>query len=192
MFIIHHNKQGKIWVKLPIYLYLNVFIGEGNGNPLQYSYLENPMDRGAWWAAVHRVAQSWTRLKLLNMHACTREGNGNPLQYSCLENPDLAAAEHAYMFAGTGATGNTISSMGGEGNSVKASGPVVKSRKPAHRFNSGLSLTVCSLESGFTSLGPGIFIHPRHVHWVPSRDEHTLPCCFSSQTSGFHGLSDAM
>ena len=34
--------------------------GEGNGNPLQYSFLENPMDRGAWWAAVHRVAQSRT------------------------------------------------------------------------------------------------------------------------------------
>ena len=36
--------------------------GEGNGNPLQYSGLENPMDRGAWWATVHRVAKSWTRL----------------------------------------------------------------------------------------------------------------------------------
>ena len=35
--------------------------GEGNGNPLQYSCLENPMDRGAWWAAVHGVAKSWTR-----------------------------------------------------------------------------------------------------------------------------------
>ena len=35
-------------------------IGKGNGNPLQYSCLENPLDRGAWWAAVHRVAQSWT------------------------------------------------------------------------------------------------------------------------------------
>ena len=34
--------------------------GEGNGNPLQYSWLENPMDRGAWWATVQRVAQSWT------------------------------------------------------------------------------------------------------------------------------------
>ena len=31
--------------------------GEGNGNPLQYSCLENPMDRGAWWATVHRVAK---------------------------------------------------------------------------------------------------------------------------------------
>ena len=36
--------------------------GEGNGNPLQYSYLENPMDRGAWWATVHRVAKSRTQL----------------------------------------------------------------------------------------------------------------------------------
>ena len=37
--------------------------GEGNGNPLQYSCLENPTDEGAWWAAVSGVAQSWTRLK---------------------------------------------------------------------------------------------------------------------------------
>ena len=36
--------------------------GEGNGNPLQYSCLENPMDRGAWWATVHKVAKSRTRL----------------------------------------------------------------------------------------------------------------------------------
>ena len=36
--------------------------GEGNGYPLQYSCLENPMDRGAWWAAVCRVAKSWTQL----------------------------------------------------------------------------------------------------------------------------------
>ena len=34
--------------------------GEGNGNPLQYSCLENPIDRGAWWATVHRVAESDT------------------------------------------------------------------------------------------------------------------------------------
>ena len=38
--------------------------GEGNGNPLQYSCLENSMDRGAWWATVHGVSRSWTRLKL--------------------------------------------------------------------------------------------------------------------------------
>ena len=37
-------------------------LGEGSGHPLQYSCLENPMDEGAWWAAVHGVAKSWTRL----------------------------------------------------------------------------------------------------------------------------------
>ena len=36
------------------------FPGGGNGNTLQYSCLENPMDRGAWWATVHGVAKSWT------------------------------------------------------------------------------------------------------------------------------------
>ena len=36
--------------------------GEGNGNPLQYSCLENSMDRGTWWATVHGVAKSWTQL----------------------------------------------------------------------------------------------------------------------------------
>ena len=90
--------------------------GVGNSNPLQYSCLENPMDRGACWVTVHGVAKNQTRLsnwtelnwlKLLwalvaqmvkNLPAMqeTRvrslgrfpgEGNGNPLQYSCLENP---------------------------------------------------------------------------------------------------------
>ena len=41
-------------------------IGEGNGNPLQCSCLENPRDGGAWWAAVYGVAQSQTRLKQLS------------------------------------------------------------------------------------------------------------------------------
>ena len=41
-------------------------IGEGNGNPLQDSCLENPKDRGAWLVSVYGVAQSWTRLKRLS------------------------------------------------------------------------------------------------------------------------------
>ena len=43
--------------------------GGGHGNPLQYSCLENPMDRGAWQATVHRIAKSWTHLKKLSIHA---------------------------------------------------------------------------------------------------------------------------
>ena len=38
---------------------LNNKTGEGHGNPFQYSCLENPMDRGGWWATVHGVAKSW-------------------------------------------------------------------------------------------------------------------------------------
>ena len=90
-------------------------IGEGNGNPLQCSCLENPRDGGGWWAAVYGVAQSRTRLKWLSSRSFPGdsvvknlptnawdtgdmslipwsgrsfgEGNGNPLQYSCLGNP---------------------------------------------------------------------------------------------------------
>ena len=40
--------------------------GRGQGNPLLYFCLENLMDRGAWWATVHRVANNWTRLKQLS------------------------------------------------------------------------------------------------------------------------------
>ena len=47
-------------------LSMHACIGEGNGNPLLYSCLENPRDRGAWWAAFCGVAQSQTRLKRLS------------------------------------------------------------------------------------------------------------------------------
>ena len=52
---------------LYLYLYICIYLyskpGEGHGNPFQCSCLENPRDRGAWWAAVYGVAQSRTRLK---------------------------------------------------------------------------------------------------------------------------------
>ena len=49
-------------------------IGERNGNPLQCSCLENPRDGGAWWAAIHGVAQSWTRLKRLSSSSTVQWG----------------------------------------------------------------------------------------------------------------------
>ena len=75
-------------------------VGEGNGIPLQYSCLENPMDGGAWYAAVHGVAEGRTRLSkfTLTFHfslSCIGEGNGNPLQCSCLENPRDGGARWA-------------------------------------------------------------------------------------------------
>ena len=71
------------------FLLLGCCSGEGNGTPLQYSCLENPVDGGAWWAAVHGVSRSRTRLHFHFHFSLSRigEGNGNPLQCSCLENP---------------------------------------------------------------------------------------------------------
>ena len=53
-----------------------------HGNLLQYSCLENPRDRGAWWATVHKVAQCWTRLKELDEteDACKRQNEGQKFQ----------------------------------------------------------------------------------------------------------------
>jgi len=66
--------------------------GEGNGIPLQYSCLENPMDGVAWWAAVQLQSMGLLRDMTERLHfhfslSCTGEGNSNPLQCSCLENP---------------------------------------------------------------------------------------------------------
>ena len=73
IFLLHSVLQSQdsltryyIFVELENCLKLALRVGEGNGTPLQYSCLENPMDRGAWWAAVYGVAQSRTRLKRLS------------------------------------------------------------------------------------------------------------------------------
>ena len=59
------------------YPLLKLIVGEGNGTPLQHSCLENPMDGGVWWAAVHGVATSWTRLSdfpfTIHFHALEKE-----------------------------------------------------------------------------------------------------------------------
>ena len=49
-----------------LFIWQGQVLEEGNGNPLQYSCLENPMDGGAWWAAIYGVTQSRTRLKRLS------------------------------------------------------------------------------------------------------------------------------
>ena len=67
--------------------------GEGNGNPLRYSCLENPMDGGAWWATVHGVTKSRTRLSdftslgVLGVRDC-RRGKGAKAEICEFENPE--------------------------------------------------------------------------------------------------------
>ena len=51
--------------------------GEGNGNPLQYSCLENPRDDGSWWVAIYGVAQSQTRLKRLSIGSSKKQEGSN-------------------------------------------------------------------------------------------------------------------
>ena len=82
------------------YVYVYGGFGEGNGTPLQYSCLKNPMEGGAWEAAIHGVAKSRTRLSGFTHFSlsCIGEGNGNPLQCSCLENPRDGGAWWAAVY----------------------------------------------------------------------------------------------
>ena len=93
--------KGNFWfTKLLLTRFKN---GEGNGNPLQYSCLENPMGGGDWWAAVHGVAKSQTRLHF-HFHfslSSIGEGNGNPFQCSCLENPRDGGASWVAIYGVT-------------------------------------------------------------------------------------------
>ena len=66
--------------------------GEGNGNPLQCSCLENPRDGGAWWAAVYGVAQSWTQLKRFSSSSSSSTHISNPL---IVRTRPVAKHEHA-------------------------------------------------------------------------------------------------
>ena len=94
--------------------------GEGNGTPLQYFCLENPMDGGAWWAAVHGVTKSDKTERLHLSLSCIGEGNGNPLQCSSLENPRDGGAWWAAIYGvAQSRTGlKRFSSRSSKGNSV--------------------------------------------------------------------------
>ena len=58
--------------------------GEGNGNPLQYSFLENPEDRGGWWATVHRVAKSQDMTERVALHFNFRKIKGKKKETGCV------------------------------------------------------------------------------------------------------------
>ena len=83
---------------------ISIYVREGTGTPLQYSCLENPMDGGAWWAAVHGGREESDTTERLHFHfSLSRigEGNGNPLQCSCLENPRDGGAWWAAVYGVT-------------------------------------------------------------------------------------------
>ena len=74
-------------------------VGQGNGTPLQYSCLENPMDGGAWWGL--EESDMTGRLHFHFSLSRIGEGNGNPLQCSCLENPRDGGAWWAAVYVVT-------------------------------------------------------------------------------------------
>ena len=82
------------------------FIGEGNGNPLQCSCLENPRDGGAWWAAICGVAQSQTRLKRLSRSSSSSSSSMpaamSSVYFLCLESKEIKPVNpignHPWMF----------------------------------------------------------------------------------------------
>ena len=80
-----------------IYTFVCLFIREGNGTPLQYFSLENPMDGGAWKAAVRGVTEG-RRFHFHFSLSCIGEGNDNLLQCSCLKNPRDGGAWWAAVY----------------------------------------------------------------------------------------------
>ena len=90
------------WTENQYSVKLGVWSGEGDGNPLQYSCLENPMDGGAWRAAVHGVARNRIQLSdftfTFHFHALEKEMATHSLQCSCLENPSDGGAWWAAIY----------------------------------------------------------------------------------------------
>ena len=74
--------------------------GEGNGNPLQCSCLENPRDGRTWWAAVYGVTQSWTRLKQLSSSSSSKAFEGLPMWCSGKESAGQDKRCSFYPWAG--------------------------------------------------------------------------------------------
>ena len=95
---------------------LRKFPGGGHGNSLQYSFLENVMDREAWWAAVYGVVQSRTRLKLLSSSSSSSELVGASQVALVVKNPPANAGRHEMW---VWSLGQEDSPGGGHGNSLQ-------------------------------------------------------------------------
>ena len=167
--------------------------GEGNGTPLQYSCLENPMDGEAWWAVVHRVAKSRTRLSFrfhtteLNFHfhfslLCFGEGNGNPLQCSCLENPRDGRAWWATVYRVaqsrtrlkwlSSSNSSTAGDSEGQGSLACCSPQGLKTQDTNKRLNNRLPPMDGSMEGAFVAATVLTLINASYtlsmVRWSPS------------------------
>ena len=83
---------------------LYIYCGEGSGNPLQYSCLENPRDGGAWWAAVYGVTQSRTRLKRLSSSSFSPNDHCLVVTFSMLYVPRCSCMRERWGAPGSSKT----------------------------------------------------------------------------------------
>ena len=97
----HKGSSSRILVFL-LYWYIQVPPGGGRDNALQYFCLENPMDKRAWWAIVHRVTKSWIQLKLRSMHTSRFQWYiwTIALCFTILFNATLIYSWHCFTFKG--------------------------------------------------------------------------------------------
>ena len=143
------------------YVNLCCLFGEGNGNPLQYSCLENPMEGGAWWAAVHGVAKSWTLLSdftfTFHFHALEKEMT-------------TRSSVLAWRIPGTGEPGG-LPSMG----SHRVRHNWINLAAAAAKCDMAL---FCSLKSYLSYFGRKILFFPLHYNppfCLPSSPHPTSP-----------------
>ena len=135
---------------------------EEHGNPLQCSWLENPMDREAWWATLHRVAQSWTQLKQLQTHT---HNNNNKNMRTCFA---PGRGENYYQ-------------AGGRGNQMN--GELVRLSLAGQFFL--FLLTSFSLPHFYVTSVVTLFFAQWHVsrgrdNCLPSSPATSSFCCFST------------
>ena len=108
-------------------------IREGNGKPLQYSCLENPMDGGAWWAAVHGVAKCWTQLRdftlAFHFHALEK---AMATQCSCLENPRYGRAWWSAIY-GVAQSQTRLKRLSSSSSSSSSSSGVMRALGPTEQ-----------------------------------------------------------
>ena len=116
--------------------------GGGHGNPLQSSCLENPMDRGGWWATFHRVAKSQTRLKRPSMHACILSLQGRQDSHQCPYLPATLGL-HSRVRSVAASTQGTSSLVGHSSHHSQSPG----SQPPARTYST------CPVAAGAYAVG---------------------------------------
>ena len=138
------------WPHTPVSWTLSMLLDITNKfpTPLQYFCLENPMDGGAWWAAVHGIAELDTT-EQLPFHfslSCIGEGNGNPLQCSCLEHPGDGEAWWASVY-GVAQSRTWLKRLNSSSSSNKFPKSLYKFTLSQH---CALFQMLCNLAFGFT------------------------------------------